>query len=570
MTRIFGPTGSGRRHRILLGTAFSVVLLALFVVPAGAIHQLPDSSFELDKDAVDNTSDARDDWENVFDGTDSATFTTDEGGNGIVEDPFGTTIFTTGGSKDDLDVDSWRHKSGSVPPKDEISNSYAAVYQVGPETRLYYGADRFANNGSSQIGFWFFQSAVSLNSNGTFSGVHVATSPGADGEFCGDPAAGPTCQPKDADDTPGDLLILSDFTQGGAVSTIRAFEWVAVDGTATSNGTLQQVGTGVDCSAAGNHPPTGTAPEFCGEVNGPAGAATDGTPAPWPYTPKFGTAGTFPFGSFYEGGIDLTAFGFGGVCFSSFLAETRSSPSVDATLKDFVLGAFPGCEGGISTTPFDDEVNVGDPNHDTATISTTGLGASAPQGFVTFYVCGPLNADEFCSADPANQLGAPVALNGVDNPAIVDSIDFSADAPGRWCFGATWTDDPNFDDDSDFTETECFNVVQVPTSISTTQTVTLKDSATISATGGGALAGNVRFRLYPNADCSGAITLVDVVVPVSGASPQSVETTPITITDPGKPVLSWLVEYTSTNPAQTGITSSCATENASLDIDDGS
>jgi hypothetical protein len=564
MNRFLSPSASKISRRSLLGLLSSVVLLTLFVVPARAIHQLPDSSFELDKDAVDNTSDVRDDWENVFNGTDSSTFDT-----GIVADPFGSTIYTTGGSKDDLDVNNWRHKSGSVPPKDEISDAYAAVYQVGDETRLYFGADRFANNGSSQIGFWFFQNTVSLNSGGTFSGVHVATGPGPDGVFCGDPNAGPTCQPKDDDDTPGDILILSDFTQGGAISTIRAFEWVAVDGTATANGTLQQVAAGVDCASAGTHPPAGTSPEFCGEVNGPAGAATDGTPSPWPYTPKFGTAGTFPFGSFYEGGIDLTAFGFGGVCFSSFLAETRSSPSVDATLKDFVLGTFPGCEGGIVTEPSDDEVNVGDTIHDTATVTTTGVGASAPQGFVTFYVCGPLAAGEFCTADPANQLGVPVALGGVDNPAVVDSDGFMPDAPGRWCFGATWTGDPNFDDDSDFAETECFNVVQIATAISTTQTVTLKDSATISATGGGNLAGSVHFRLYPNGDCSGATTLVDQTVGVSGASPQTVETTPITIIDPGEPVLSWLVEYTSTNPAQTGSSSSCATENASLDIDDG-
>ena len=47
---------------------------------------------------------------------------------------------------------------------------------------------------------------------------------------------------------------------------------------------------------------------------------------------KFGVA------EFMEGGINLTALGFADTCFSSFMAETRSSHSVDSTLSDFALG----------------------------------------------------------------------------------------------------------------------------------------------------------------------------------------------------------------------------------------
>src|SRR5262249_28261775 len=42
------------------------------------------------------------------------------------------------------------------------------------------------------------------------------------------------------------------------------------------------------------------------------------------------------------GGINLTGLGLGG-CFSSFLAETRSSQSPTATLSDFVVGPFKTC-----------------------------------------------------------------------------------------------------------------------------------------------------------------------------------------------------------------------------------
>src|SRR5437867_2381899 len=74
------------------------------------------------------------------------------------------------------------------------------------------------------------------------------------------------------------------------------------------------------------------------------------TQAPWPYTPKSGAPGTFPQFSFFEGGINITAVFNGATppCFSSFLAETRSSTSLTAVLKDFVVGAFPVC--GIEIT----------------------------------------------------------------------------------------------------------------------------------------------------------------------------------------------------------------------------
>src|SRR5439155_11051785 len=86
----------------------------------------------------------------------------------LITDPFGTTIYTTGGSKDILDVSSWKYTSGSVPDKDEISHAFAAAYSVStggegggpPHTWIYFGADRFANNGDSNIGFWFFQNGI--------------------------------------------------------------------------------------------------------------------------------------------------------------------------------------------------------------------------------------------------------------------------------------------------------------------------------------------------------------------------------------------------------------------------
>jgi hypothetical protein len=50
-----------------------------------------------------------------------------------------------------------------------------------------------------------------------------------------------------------------------------------------------------------------------------------------------------PTNSFFEVGINLTALGLGGECFPTFALETRSSESVTAQLKDFLLHQFQQC-----------------------------------------------------------------------------------------------------------------------------------------------------------------------------------------------------------------------------------
>jgi hypothetical protein len=68
-------------------------------------------------------------------------------------------------------------------------------------------------------------------------------------------------------------------------------------------------------------------------------------------------AGIFPPQTFFEGGVKLSAiFGANVPCFSSFLAETRSSSSITATLKDFAEGSFNLCS--ISVTKNCDFVGV--------------------------------------------------------------------------------------------------------------------------------------------------------------------------------------------------------------------
>src|ERR1700752_3430500 len=209
---------------------FLSAFLMLFFIPRISFAQLTD--IELDGNAFDDPSVEGQDWDNIS----GASVTT-----GIVSDL--NNIFTTGGSKDDLDIPEWRWSTAElIPDKDDIQHAGFALYG----DNLYFFADRLAVNGDAALGFWLFKSQVSLNFDGTFSGIH----------------------------TIGDILIVSHFSNGGGVSTIYALKWVGTGGDATANGTLQYV----SLASAGAY------------------AITNGAevPAPWSYTPKSGTSGIFP------------------------------------------------------------------------------------------------------------------------------------------------------------------------------------------------------------------------------------------------------------------------------------
>ena len=177
------------------------------------------------------------------------------------------------------------------------------------EQILYFGADRFAQNGSADFGFWFFRSEVSTNADGTFSGVHAGT---------------PTHSRRHPD--PGHL-----HAGWGDLEHPR----VRV-GRHRRQRDVQRHRRGTDrgvrrlCS-------------WLGQRRGLRHRQQRARPGRLALHASQGAGGSIPSGGFVEGGIDLTDLGLAG-CFRSFMAETRSSPSVDATLKDFVLGNFEACD----------------------------------------------------------------------------------------------------------------------------------------------------------------------------------------------------------------------------------
>jgi len=303
-------------------TLLALIALLMVLVP-GAMAVHTEGLFELDGNALAEPAVPGDDWSSVFTHTSSA-FSTSFIGASVEAPANDTTYFTGGGSKDINDVPAWEWTpTDEAPDKDEITDAYAAAYALNGDTFLYFGMDRFATGGTADIGFWFFQSPVSTNPDGTFSGVH----------------------------TVGDILVLSAFTNGGVISTIEVYRWVG------GAEPLELVASGVDCADE----PAGD--DVCARVNG------EPIPSPWPYTPKSGTANVIPANGFFEGGVNLSELLDTSdlPCFSSFLAETRTSSSLDARLKDFALGSVNSCG-----TVVINKVAVG--GNDTFSYTGTGVG----------------------------------------------------------------------------------------------------------------------------------------------------------------------------------------------------
>jgi hypothetical protein len=492
--RILGPTDSRRRRRFLLVPMLMVALAALFLVAgAQAVHDL--DLFELDRNAVDDGAVPGDDW-NSLPGS-SQDFT------GILPDvtPLpGGTQFQGGGSKDDLDITSWLWKAGEPLDKDDITNAYAASYTNTVDTGendvgdliVYFGLDRFSTAGSAQVGFWFLQDPDFGLSNRASGGGF---------EFNG--------QHQD-----NDVLVQSNFTNGGVISNLTVYKWLA--------GSLVQVSSisASDCvtSAPDDDP-------ACGTVN------QSPTNAPWSYTPKAneGPPGTFQPSAFFEGGINISRLVPEATCFANFQAETRSSTPFDARLKDFVQGKFGECVAGITTTPSEASIQLGESITDTAVIEGKGLNAPTPTGFVKFFICSP---SQLTNGTCATGTGTFVDVGG-DEPngealtpdpndatkATAQSDPFTPNVVGTWCWRGEYSGDDFYKPVTDSSTAECFTVTDT-SSLTTAQNWRPNDSATITSAGGSTLDGSVTFTLYNSADCTGTVLYSETVdIPAGTASP---------------------------------------------------
>ena len=305
--------------------------------PGGGVDD--DAVFELDGNAANDAAPG-DDWGNAL-----AYPSHPASGNALAQtwvvdltNSNSDNEFTGGGSKDTGGIQSgpWLWNTSKPQAKADIAHAFAAAYTLtNGDTAIYFGMDRYDNSGDVTAGFWFFQdSTVGLNGAKSGSGTHFTGS-----------------------HTDGDLLIVADFSIGGGASTIQVYRWTGDDAT----GTL----TSVNIPQKNCDPTTGQS-DLCAIVN-----SADGVAVPWGFMNKSGQT-TYAHGEFLEGGIDLVSvFGAGSVpCFTTFMAETRSSNSPSASLSDFSPPtSFPLC--GIKVSKNCNGNGVVSNNGNTVTYSWT-------------------------------------------------------------------------------------------------------------------------------------------------------------------------------------------------------
>src|SRR5437773_3189115 len=320
------------------------------------------------------------------------------------------TTFTTG-SKDTLDIANagWQcTPSGNLTPKDDILHAYsfAIVPQSGPRMGhllVYGGFERFTNNGAGDLGLWLLQdSTVACSSTKgavSFTGAHVV----------------------------GDILFVGEFSTGGTVTTLNAFEWVG-----GSSPLLNITATGgADCRTAD------VAANFCSRSN------TVSISTPWPTQDKTSSSNSLATAEFFEVGIDLTGlFGSNAPCINRFIFDTRTSPSVTATLKDYAEGALATCPTAtISTNVSPSPIPFGGSATDTATVTLTTV--STVNGTVTFNVYGPFSSPPTSTSCTLSSLVTPFSPNTVTigpgaTPQSATSGTFTPSATGYYGWTATY------------------------------------------------------------------------------------------------------------------------------------
>jgi hypothetical protein len=460
----------------------------LYALPAQAVHD--DNLFELEGNTTDAASTPNlDDWQNLYSSGGSAASHI-QGCTSVITascfetfsfspDPAAgdTSYFTQGGSKDRNDVSQWLYTANDqTPDKNDITNAFAASYRnAAAKLQVYFGADRFAVNGDAQMGFWFFQRAVCLAGTTTDGVACPNTHPGA---FV-DPDTGDF-----AHHVNGDVLALVNFNNGGAIGLAGVYVWSGDDpNTTTVEGAPVQAlfGTGADCKSIGPND------SFCTTANT---AALSGEPY-WPYLRK-GGGSTYQTSAFMEGGIDLGAVQGAGSCFSTFLAETRSSGgpssglSLDAQLKDFTLDTFERCGATLTTTPKDGAgsaipaggLSIGTGSvtaKDSAALDVSGIDTWS--GNLKYFLCGPIATDATCSTGglqigPAagvtvNQ-SSPASAFLSDAATLTSAANGTTAAPGRYCWRGVFTSATSgVPSRTDSSAGECFSVKPVTPGLDT-------------------------------------------------------------------------------------------------------
>ena len=573
-----------RGRRGLTGLAIVGLLIGLLGT-AGTALAVHDEDFQLDGDVLSSTTTTKGgstqlvDWDAIFDtsgdafaslpaGFGDAELTKDFNNTGNTFLTNDTTTYATG-SKDTLPISGWQcNFDNNVNSKVDVMNAYATSYQLPADTGdefMYFALERNTNTGTADVGFWFLQDEVGCTSTGgavTFTGEH----------------------------RDGDVLIVSEFSNGGTVSTINVYRWdrnngnadcaldpigpacvlnpVGVPGSLNPNA----IGSGVDC----RDPLTLPGDSACAAANTTANGAGGTITTPWltsNFKDKVGHS--LRTSEFFEGGINLTDLDLGGKCFNTFIGDTRSSTSLTATLFDFALGVTGSCTSTTVTTPSinGSQAIPGDPANASISVTDSALvtvdGVDTFSGSVSWHLCGPTDptSTALCGTggvavgDAKAVTSSPATV--VSDPAIVTSA-------GRYCWRADFSGDAaaGVPASSDSRSTECFVITPLEPSLATTagagpvafgnavtDTATLGNTAHQPGTGGptgsngtinpsalgGDADGTITFTLFKD-DCTTLAT-------GTGTNPQTVVVSgngtygPVSFTPDAPGIYHWVASY---------------------------
>ena len=345
-------------RKALIGISAAGVAVAALSTPAAlAVH---DEGFSLEATIDGNPTD----WIDLFDVDGSGTVTnTDPLPAGFLDASFKDDYYlpdSSGyatGTKDTLSMATgWQCKTpNNLGAKFDILNAYAAAYSPTSgadqdDLIVYFGSEIASPNGNRNAGLWLLKdpsAACSGAGNTDWTGTH----------------------------TDGDVFIVAAFTNGGSSANIDVYRWSGTD--ATGGLVLQDSFANAVCG-----PGLALEDDACAIANTDgdknANEAQFAIDTPWP------PAGDRIEATFIEGAINLTDLGLNG-CFSTFVANSRSSQELGATLHDFATDQFNTC-GTLEITKFVD--------YDGDGIQDLGDGA----GDWAFTVTGPApSTDVVCS-----------------------------------------------------------------------------------------------------------------------------------------------------------------------------
>ena len=525
MTRVIGPPKSNRRKWTFLCALLVCVGLGVLVIPgAMAVHDT--GIFQLEGDAQQATPTAAlksEDWDNICKQalyTGSATTRQDgqfcQAAPGV---PLPSPAYSTSGATkvsnfantlanrfsfiqdgtnayastsddifkggtDDGTLSTWLWKNAKPSPnKDDLETAFAAEYictqalsdagycaarYIG-HNLLFFGGTRYANNGNTNIGFWFLHNPVGVDGSSSVTDptTKAVSCPVTSGCGFSDGSGGTplhtdgTCSFAGANPatcTPGDIFVYSAFLIGGSQPTLNAYEWVgtgnATGTTPTNAKSLQQISLPGQSSAGCGGAQSGD--QACAIVN------TAEKQSPWLFQDSGSQSPANKIEAFelFEGGLDLTAAGFGNACISTFMVDTRSSgSSVDSVAQDFAMGQMGGCSSSIQTTAGLNAAGAS-LNHDPTSGTTTTYGTSNGtvssgtdsatvdvqgvstwSGTVDFYLCGPIAATAKCDANGVKLNGTSGNVGvGVSNTgATATSGSAALTKIGRYCWYAKFT-----------------------------------------------------------------------------------------------------------------------------------